>query len=738
MLIGQDRAGKTSLKKSLKGICFDPEEESTVGIEVDPSLFKVSRETWKTGATDNDQTSETAISFDYHTARLIVDSLKEGSKSTLLETSREERVSIFDSEITEMPRKPTPVESVSDEEHIQTSRESALTLSRDVTHVLPDSTERNQEDVNLCTPHVPNEVAAVAETLLQSDWKDNSEDIYSTLWDFAGQSVYYVTHPLFLTARAIYCLVYDLSLNPNDKATPLVKQGVYETVQESFNLKTNLDYLDFWMMSVVSLASNQNEYFDAGPKSEALPEKLPPAFLVCTHADEPDGGGNPKELSRKLFGCLKRKPYGAHLFDVFFVDNTSLSVHKSECPEVLRLREEVLAVAKELPHIHEEIPIKWLRFEKALQAAKEKGQTWISLRTAKDIASEFCNIDDGKELETMMNYLHDLRCLIHFDDPPELNELVVLDPQWLIDVFKKVITVKPYNSGEKKFLKLWCKLEKEGILDEKLLAHAWGPLFNSKETSESLLGIMEKFSLLCPWPSDASSSNSYLVPSMLKSHPPKEIIELVASAKIPSLFIKFENGQVPPGLFARLVVQFFQWGKGKLWRPENPQLFHNFARFFTTEDDYTVILLCHTSSIEVVVHNGNLNLELVDDLSKMTLTPRHDSAGCSCAFAVRKQLGLMLECMRNEFCWLRNMRYEMCVICPVCCQGNRVGFCRTHRVQGCNEEQCLHFLSEAELCSDKYTIICSKSASAQNIRVEVMLFEPWFVLQGQKVINAHS
>ena len=34
-LIGQDRAGKTSLKKSLLGVPFDPNEESTEGI--DPS-----------------------------------------------------------------------------------------------------------------------------------------------------------------------------------------------------------------------------------------------------------------------------------------------------------------------------------------------------------------------------------------------------------------------------------------------------------------------------------------------------------------------------------------------------------------------------------------------------------------------------------------------------------------------------------------------------------------------------
>ena len=41
MLIGQDRAGKTSLKKFLLGRRFDPEEKSTVGIEVDQTKFEV-------------------------------------------------------------------------------------------------------------------------------------------------------------------------------------------------------------------------------------------------------------------------------------------------------------------------------------------------------------------------------------------------------------------------------------------------------------------------------------------------------------------------------------------------------------------------------------------------------------------------------------------------------------------------------------------------------------------------
>ena len=41
LLIGQDRAGKTSLKRSLIGLPFNSKEKSTDGIEVDPSKFQL-------------------------------------------------------------------------------------------------------------------------------------------------------------------------------------------------------------------------------------------------------------------------------------------------------------------------------------------------------------------------------------------------------------------------------------------------------------------------------------------------------------------------------------------------------------------------------------------------------------------------------------------------------------------------------------------------------------------------
>ena len=41
ILVGQDRAGKTSLKKTLLGLPFDYREQSTHGVEIEPSKFEI-------------------------------------------------------------------------------------------------------------------------------------------------------------------------------------------------------------------------------------------------------------------------------------------------------------------------------------------------------------------------------------------------------------------------------------------------------------------------------------------------------------------------------------------------------------------------------------------------------------------------------------------------------------------------------------------------------------------------
>ncbi|XP_020614950.1 uncharacterized protein LOC110053100 isoform X2 [Orbicella faveolata] len=720
MLIGQDRSGKTSLKKSLKGIVFDPDEDSTVGIDVDRYHFKVTTETWMTGMRDEESTTDAeAFSFEHNAARLVAERLMEVDNVIGSERRADVGSENYGLEMTEIPIETQFRESSTDPEPIDSQKPDLLAGE------VPDSREFSIEGDALFITQVQmsnfEEIAGRTETLLQDGWAENSGDIHSIMWDFAGQSVYYVTHPLFLTARAIYLLAYDLSQSPYDIAKPVVKQGVFKEFQDNFNLKTNLDYLDFWLTSVASLAS-QDQQTDIGHESEVLPKKIPAVFLVCTHADEPHKGCDPFKLAKEIFGTLKSKPHGSQLYDVFVVDNTK-SGSRSECPEVMRLREEVLAVAKELPHVNEVIPIKWLRYEKALETLKNKGYKWISLTQAKHIMSKVCSINNDGEMLTLLNFLHDLRLLIHFDDTSELNDVVVLDPQWLIDVFKEVITVRPYHSKDKRFVDLWCQLEREGILEEKLLRHVWSSLIRRTETCECLIAIMEKFSLLCPLPLpvDGSRSKQYLVPSMLKSHPTNAISDLVASAQIPPLFLKFETGQVPAGFFPRLVLEFFRWCIDRFPRQEPPQLFNGFARFYIQPGEgRSVVLLCHSLSIELLILTSNKTFDTSDG---------------NLACAVRTQLASMIKCMQNKFFWVKNVVCELNFLCPVCCRGREVRFCRNHHAEGCKKEECLHFFPDSKLVTGDKQVFCSRSATAQDNRVLVAHFAPWFPSEHDKELS---
>ena len=752
MLVGQDRSGKTSLKKSLKGICFNPEEESTVGIDLDPNPFEVTTEMWMTGKKNEEgEVDEEAISFEQNAARLAADTLR--TTETVNQISRRHNPGEgedYDIDETDDLLEATSTDSSSglriEKTEDQLSTESSFNENRSPVRQVPGLKKLEPED-NLPNPTTDQasdfeEIAARIESLLKERKKrkeDEADDVYSILWDFAGESVYYVTHPLFLTARAIYFLVYNLNLNPNAKAKRLVEQEVSDESQDSFNLKTNLDYLDFWMNSLASLATYP-EGKDMDAESEVLPKRLPMVFLVCTHADKPYEGRDARKLAAQVYRSLKERPYGAHLYGLYCVDNTK-SGCESECQEVGRLRKDVLAVAKKLPHIKEVIPVKWLKYEKTLQCWKKGGYNFISLETAKRIANQECDISTENDFKTLLNFLHDLRILIHFDDTAELNDLVVLDSQWLIDVFKRVITVKPYDWEKEPFFGLWDKLEKKGILEEKLLKHVWEPqLIGSRENSEKLIALMERFSLLCSWPSHGVSGNrQFLVPSMLKSQAPEGVMKLVSSAQIPSLVVKFESGQVPAGLFPRLVLQFFQWGKESFWSTKHLKLFHGFSKFNTSQDaGCSVILLCHSSYIEVVYHRGNADDELVNALqspfSQKSMDKLYNENDLSCVRVVCRQLGLILECMRNQFRWLNNMRYKMGIVCPICIEHSADDYCERHQRLNCKQEECLHFWSESELCASKGGAFCTESVSAANNRFNPERWAPWFSSQDNWVI----
>ena len=731
MIIGQARTGKTSLKRSLKGELFNPDEGSTEGIETDPSYFKVTTDVWRTGQKSEDTESETTFLLDHQVAQKIVESLRKGDRSGDPSTSGV-KPSINDSKVveqTEANSLPTDrseeISSSGVEPSLQDSkvvekakpyslrtdlRSSRTELSLHASNVpekAQTSSSRTEQSGSvpslqdskdhLSVPELPENVAALVQNLLEQSKEFEDEDnIYSIIWDFGGQSVYYATHPIFLTKQAIYILACDLSRDSDQKAKAPTKKGMYENKLDTHCKKTNRDYLDFWMTSVYSLVSPSTN------RQETLsPEVLPAVFLACTHADKPyKKRANPKELAEKIFATLKEKIYGDLLKEVFVVDNTK-SGSNDECQDVKNLRETVLSVAKELPQIKKAIPLKWLKYEKVLRLLSEEGYMWIPIERARQIASDECGIDDDEQFRTLLNFLHDQRILIHFSETANLEKMVILSPQWLIDIFKEVITVKHFKQTDKRVARLWRDFEKTGILDETLLSHAWRPLSDNRETYENLIAIMEKFSLLCAWPSDGTTQK-YLVPSMLMSPPTDDVRKHLDCVRTPSLFVAFESGRVPPGLFSRFVLQFHRLCQEE-WKSEiNPELFNNFAMFHILPDRaISLVFMLHSSSIEVVFHDGK------------------DARDLNTSRFIYSQLKCVLEHICMEFFWLKHVKYKMCVCCPVCSQEDRVT-CRTHVNRGCD---CLHLLSESELRERPY---CNRPVICGDRTITITMFEHWF------------
>ena len=77
MLIGQDRAGKTSLRKSFLGLPFDPAEESTDGVEVDPSKLEVDTDLVKNWKRTDEKLEVSHFAADL--ARMVARELQENA-----------------------------------------------------------------------------------------------------------------------------------------------------------------------------------------------------------------------------------------------------------------------------------------------------------------------------------------------------------------------------------------------------------------------------------------------------------------------------------------------------------------------------------------------------------------------------------------------------------------------------------------------------------------------------------
>ncbi|XP_059176566.1 uncharacterized protein LOC131956160 [Physella acuta] len=237
-----------------------------------------------------------------------------------------------------------------------------------------------------------------------SSWSVPTEEgeLTFSVWDFAGQTVYYNTHQFFLSDRAVYLLLWNIRLGHEHAG------------------------LQFWLSSVSVHA----------PKA--------PIFVVGTHLDK---------MSKVELPIIELQKKYPQIIGFHFV--SSLTGQGIE-----ELKKQLIQETLKQQYIGEKIPGVWLSFEESIKSIHDRNVIeYKELETKANRSGIF----DSTEVAQAVQFLHELGSLQHFSNA-NLKSHVVINPQWIVDVMACVVSVKDSHIKDGRLLhselsKVWEKYD---------------------------------------------------------------------------------------------------------------------------------------------------------------------------------------------------------------------------------------------------------------------------------------
>ncbi|NWU95545.1 LRRK2 kinase, partial [Upupa epops] len=342
----------------------------------------------------------------------------------------------------------------------------------------------------------------VKDWIIQGKAKMKKELILN-VWDFGGQEEFYSTHPHFMTQRALYLAVYDLSKG-----------------------QAEVDAMKPWLFNIKARASTS------------------PVILVGTHLDVSDEMQRKACMAKITRELLNKRGFPA-IQDYHFVNATE------ESDSIIRLRKIIIKESlhfkiRDQPVVGQLIPDSYLELEKRI------------LLERKNVPSEFPVIDqrrllelvqesqlqlDENELPHAIHFLNESGVLLHFQDPAlQLRDLYFVDPKWLCKIMAQVRLLKV--EGFSKYPK---GIVKRSDVEKFLLKKSKFP----KIYMSQYFKLLEKFQIALPLGED-----QLLIPSSLSDHRP--VIELPHCENSEIIIRLYEMPYFPMGFWSRLINRLLE------------------------------------------------------------------------------------------------------------------------------------------------------------------------------------
>ncbi|WP_199464272.1 COR domain-containing protein [Acaryochloris thomasi] len=318
----------------------------------------------------------------------------------------------------------------------------------------------------------------------------NETDVTMTLntWDFGGQEIYHATHQFFLTNRSLFLLTFNARLG--------YEQGK----------------LIYWLKTIRANA----------PES--------PIILVATWTDERDADLPLSDLKQQ-----------------FPQIRALLEVSNKTGNGVQALKQSITQTAADLPLMGELWPKSWLQLAQSVR--QEEGQ----YTTPKQLWEQMKQCNVSKDSQSLLaTYLHELGDILFFQDNPELNDLVILKPQWVTQKISKVLSAE-------------AVIEANGIFTRQCMEELWHDLHPSLR--DHFLELMEQFDLSYKIPEDPDDKS--LVVERLEYEPPEFQTLWQQKQQEPNckeISIKFQLSEILAGIPTWFIARQHRFTQNLHWR----------------------------------------------------------------------------------------------------------------------------------------------------------------------------
>jgi len=383
------------------------------------------------------------------------------------------------------------------------------------THIWNSSTLNQLQNKNLETKQNGNEE--------KKDKED--EHVEFSTWDFAGQNDYYNTHHYFLSNRSIFLVLYRMD------------KGI-----------KGLESLDFWLKSLSSHL-NQNYCDEKGKPFYTI-------IIVGTFLDLINGNQNDVDKNLRQTKIMEMYEKNGLKSPPFYFE-----VSCSTLENIEELREIIFNNSLSHSYMGEKIPIGYLTIEKSIYELKKLKQDHpiIGIQDLISyIQSQFQSSFDIEFVKRALRLLHEWGICIYFDNPIELSNIIVLDPQHftkniLGDLFKADESIR--------------QMRLNGIIDYSQLNKIWNGPTN---LIDIYLSLLQKFEVcfilkdqLIGNENENGNQKKLIIPNLLSEDKIKTIEDKLREKwpiTIPLETIEIERifsfNQVPSEMVSRLLVRF--------------------------------------------------------------------------------------------------------------------------------------------------------------------------------------